>query len=171
MSERPASDGEFVEFGLGPNDNADGSSPSDQEEIRRLRSLNYHAQRLLEKNGLAGEAAEHPPEPTAPTTRSQDIREIAEKAMSNADNRVRTRVEHAKIESPDGWKVSRTSVHLGALDDLAGAVKSLANSAASTIAATIRGSAKVCVRFGGWFKADATTSVGSEPDIKDEAAP
>lgn len=160
MSERPLSDGEFNEFLLGPKDNDDGSTPCDPEEIRRLKAIAYHAQKRMRELGLDGEPAEHPSEPTVPTTRARDIREIADKAMSDADERVRTRIEHAKIKSPDGWQVSRTSIHLGALDDLTAAVKGLAGSAVGTLVASIRGTAKVCVRFGGWFKADATATAG-----------
>ncbi|UYV13297.1 MAG: hypothetical protein NCW75_03190 [Phycisphaera sp.] len=164
MSEHLPSDGEFNEFLLGPKDNDDGSTPSDPDEIRRLKAIAYHAQKRMRELGLDGEPAEHPPEPTVPTTRARDIREIADKAMSDADDRVRTRIEHIKIKSPDGWQVSRLSVHAGALDDLTAAVKDLAGSAVGTLVASIRGTAKVCIRFGGWFKADATATAGQPAD-------
>ncbi|MGD1914927.1 MAG: hypothetical protein ACFCBV_01895 [Phycisphaerales bacterium] len=177
MSEHPPGDpprddaepGEFNEFRLGPKDNADGTSPADAEEIRRLKSIEYHLRRRLEELGLDAKAAEHPPEPTTPTTRSRDIRQIADRVMPEADERVRTRIDRAKIESPDGWKASRTQIHLGALDDLSTAVKQLADSATDTLIASIRGSAKVCVRFGRWFKVDATASVGGEAADRDDA--
>ncbi len=177
MSEHPSGDpprddaepGEFSEFRLGPKDNADGTSPADAEEIRRLKSIEYHLKRRLEELGLDAGAAEHPPEPTTPTTRSRDIREIADRMMPEADERVRTRIDRAKIESPDGWKASRTQIHLGALDDLFEAVKMIAGSARDTIVSRIRGTARICIRFGKWFKSDAVASVGSQaPDHKDE---
>ncbi|MCC5824031.1 MAG: hypothetical protein LAT64_13180 [Phycisphaerales bacterium] len=119
---------EFSEFLFQAKDLPDGTTPDDADEARRKRAIQQHAKMLAKKHGFEIETTTITPgEPTDPTERAAEIAAIAHAVMPERDAAARNTIEHAKVETPDGVKITRTFINLGFLDDLGKALKQLAD--------------------------------------------
>lgn len=158
---------EFSEFLFGPKDREDGTSPTDEDERRRLEKLRWEVQRAAEEAGIeVVEKGSHPPEPVGDTGRSADIAQLANTLMPKEDERVRNTLERIKITAPDGSKIELTRIRLEVFDQLGRAVKTLAKAPdkAIEIAKVIVGARiRLGVHVGKLFKAEASVG-GDEPE-------
>jgi len=168
MSDTPE---EFNEFLFGPKNDADGREPTDDEEKRRLQRLRDRIEQAARESGLEITIkGDHPPGPTQTTERSKQIGAIARPMMENEDDQVQTSFRYSKIKSPHGWKYVDIQIRMGAFDDLAKAVKSIARAPdkAVELARVVAGSTvRMSVSVGKFIQAKA--GVGGSDEEQDDS--
>lgn len=165
MSDHPE---EFNEFLFTPKDRPDGSKPTDEEEVRRLKTLKALVEKAAMEEGIVLiPKGSHPPEPIVKTERSAEITQKASMMMPVEDEKVRTTIEFAK-ETPDGGR-KLVRIRLGIFDDVGDALKAIAKTPGQAVEITkliVGGGVRLGIHVGTQLK--AKVSVGGNTKEQDE---
>lgn len=160
-------DEEFIEFVLGPRDNADGTPAISPEENRRLKSLQYLVKLYAEKYGIPLGEPEHPAGPITPSNRAAEIKQQANPEMARASAEIKRTKESSKIESPSGLVVEQTRTETHARINLGVSLEGLATFAKAVWTGGCR-TIRIGIKVGKWIKAKVTVGPPDDDDPGDE---
>lgn len=118
---------EIIRHALGSKDDPSGKPIDSDEERRRLRALELHAELLLAKHGLKPSKDEPLPVDASSGTLAAEIRAASEVVMEKQDAKAKALFDrtHIKVNKQDGTTIEVSNTRISLLGPLGACVDSL----------------------------------------------